>query len=142
MSISDLYSSGLHKRSLGHFANIVKIALANGFIADSEKDLLDKMAKRLEISSPEYKNILKDPDAYHTNPPVDYDRRIERLFNLTEMVCADGKAGDGQLGLLNKISIGLGFSKEHFKDVTKEAINQFMKGSDIKEFAVAIKEVN
>jgi len=142
MSISDLYSSGLHKRSLGHFANIVKLALTDGFIADGEKELLDTMAKGLEISTPEYESILKDPNAYPINPPIDYDRRIERLFNLTKMVFADGEATKDQIILLDKICVGLGFSHEKHKDITKEAVNQIMNGSDIDEFSDAIKKVN
>ena len=141
MSISDLYSSGLHKRSLGHFANIVKLALADGFIADREKVLLDKMAKSLEISAPEYENILKDPNSYPINPPIDYDRRVERLFDLTKMVFAHGEATKDQIKLLDKICIGLGFSHEKHKDITKEAVNQIMNGNDLDGFSEAIKKV-
>ena len=142
MSISDLYSSGLHKRSLGHFASIVKLVLADGFIADKEKELLDRMAMRLEISTTEYENILKDPNGYPINPPIDFDRRIERLFNLTKMVFADGEATIDQVGLLNKICVGLGFSKEKHKEITKEAVNQIMNGNEIKAFSEAIKKIN
>ena len=142
MSISDLYSSGLHKRSLGHFANIVKLALVDGFISDSEKQLLDKMAERLEISTPEYKSILKDPNAYPINPPIGYDRRIERLFNLTKMVFVDGEASENEIKLLNKICVGLGFSHEKHRRITKEAENQIMNGNDLDDFSDAIKKVN
>ena len=142
MSISDLYSSGLHKRSLGHFANIVKLALVDGFIADGEKKLLDRMAKWLEISTHEYEKIIENPNAYPINPPVDYNRRVERLFNLTKMVFADGEATTGQMELLSKICVGLGFPHEKHNDIAKEAVNQIMNDHDIDAFSEAIKKVN
>jgi hypothetical protein len=37
LEISDLYTSGQHKQEIGHFANIVKIAKADGEMPESEK---------------------------------------------------------------------------------------------------------
>lgn len=142
MAISDLYSSGLHKRSLGHFSNIVKLAQVDGFIADGEKELLDKMAKRLEITTHEYEKILENPNAYPINPPVGYKRRIERFYNLTKTVFADGEATDNQIELLKKVCIGLGFSHENYEEITKEAVNQIMNKNSLKKFSEAIKKAN
>jgi tellurite resistance protein len=41
MAISDLYTSGRHKQEIGHFANIVKIAKADGEMSEAEKELLN-----------------------------------------------------------------------------------------------------
>ena len=38
MAISDLYSSGEHKRNIGHFSDIVKLALLDGEIEKREGD--------------------------------------------------------------------------------------------------------
>ena len=61
MSISDLYSSGAHKRNIGHFADIVKLALLDGTIEQREQNLLERLAKILGISEEEYREILKNP---------------------------------------------------------------------------------
>ena len=55
MSISDLYSSGEHKRNIGHFADIVKLAILDGEIEQREENLLERLAKILGISNSEYK---------------------------------------------------------------------------------------
>lgn len=142
MSISDLYSSGVHKREIGHFANIVKLALTNSIIAIGEQTLIDEMASKLNITETEYHDILKNPDIYPIAPPLGYEDRIERLYNLAKMVFADNEATDSQIGLLNKIAIGLGFSKDHYKAVTAKAIIQIMNASSIEEFSEAIRKVN
>ena len=142
MSISDLYSSGTHKKEISHFANIVKLALLDDNIATGEQKLIDSMAKRLNITEIEYAEILKNPNDFPITVALEYNKRIERLFNLTKMVFADNKATEDQRGLLNKITIGLGFSKDHYKTVTNEAIQQMINNCTLEEFSVAIKKVN
>ncbi|MCF6278838.1 MAG: TerB family tellurite resistance protein [Flavobacteriaceae bacterium] len=142
MSISDLYSSGAHKRDLGHFANIVKLALADDIITEGEQRLLDRMARRLEISEDEYKNILKNPEKYPTNPPVDYDKRIERLYNLTKMIFVDNEVVGNEASVMRKIAIGLGFPTDNAEKVVDEAIHLTMNDNDLEGFTKAVKRVN
>lgn len=142
MSISDLYSSGAHKRDKGHFANIVKLALADEIITEGEQKLLDRMARRLQISPSEYKEILANPDKFPMNPPVSYDRRIERLFNLTKMVFVDNEVVGDEASVMRKIAVGLGFSVENAEKVVDEAIHLALNDNDLEDFTKAIKKVN
>ena len=142
MSISDLYSSGVHKREISRFANLVKLALSNNIIANEEQELIDKLAIKLNITEVEYSQILKNPNDFPIIPPVDYKNRIDHLYNLVKMVFADNEATDGQIGILNKITIGLGFSKDHYQAVTTEAVHQIMNNGTIEAFTEAIKKVN
>lgn len=50
MSISDLYSSGFRERNRDHFAAIVRVALSDGAINDSERAFIERLAKNLDIS--------------------------------------------------------------------------------------------
>lgn len=59
MSFSDLFDSEFKQRNKGHFSSIVRLALADGFFAPEEKEFLDKLAIRLEISPAEYVEILE-----------------------------------------------------------------------------------
>lgn len=142
MSISDLYSSGAHKSDIGHFANIVKLALADEIISDGEQLLIDKMANRLNISESEYKAILKNPEKYPMNPPVDYNERIERLYNLTKMIFADSEATGEEAKVLNKVVVGIGFNDDNAEIITDEAIHLVMNDNDLEDFSKAIKKVN
>ncbi len=142
MSISDLYSSGTYKKNLGHFANIVKLALADDFIAEGEQKMLDRMAKRLEILEGDYKAILENPDKYPTNPPVDYNKRIERLYNLTKMIFADNEVVGDEASIMRKIAVGLGFPTDNAEKVVDEAIHLVMNDNDLEDFTKAIKRVN
>ena len=141
MSISDLYSSGDHKKNIGHFAGIVKLAKADDIITDDEQKLLDKLAKKLGITEEEYTNILKHPENYPTVPSLSYDDRIERLFNLTAMILADHKILMEEMKLVNRVAVGLGFPNERVENITERAVHLIIKDYDLDDFTDAIKKI-
>ena len=142
MAISDLYSSGQHKQELGHFSNIVKIAKVDGKITESEKTLLIRARKNLNITLEEFDVILNNPDKYPINPPVIYEERIERLYRLTKMILADGEAKSAEVALLKKIAVGLHFSLDNADKVCDEAIKLVLNNNQLNDFIAAIKRVD
>lgn len=142
MSISDLYASGKHKQEVGHFANLVKVAIANNTISEGEQQFLNKAAKKLNISEEEYSDILKSPDKYPINPPIGYDESIERLYRLTKMVYADGHIHESQVHLLRKVATALSIPLDNVEKVCDEAIHLVMNNNDLEAFTGAIKKVN
>ena len=142
MSISDLYASGKHKQEIGHFASVVKIAKTDGVIAEGEQQLLDKAAKKLNISKTEYTEILKSPEKFPLNPPVSYDERIERLYRLTKMVFADEHVDREQVTLMQRTAVALQFPLDNVEKVCDEAIHLVINGNNLDSFTDAIKKVN
>ncbi len=142
MSISDLFDSGFQKRNQDHFAAIVRVAMSDGVITDEERAFLDRLARRLDISENDYKEILKDYNTHPINPPTSYDVRLERLFDLARMVYADNIKGDEQVILLEKLSIGLGFNADNAKYVVDKALKLVDGGVDTDTFIDEIKNMN
>lgn len=143
MSFSDLFDSGFKKRNEDHFAAIVRVAMADGVISDAEKEFLDRLARNLDISLVDYELILKDYKSHPINPPTTYDRRLERLFDLSRMVYADHIKAEEQVILLEKIAIGLGFKPENAKYVVDKALNLIEAGEDdVDAFSDAIKHMS
>ena len=58
MSFSDLFDNEFKNRNKGHFSSIVRVALSDGELTIEEKEFLDKLATRLEISTSEYEEIF------------------------------------------------------------------------------------
>ncbi|NLP57067.1 TerB family tellurite resistance protein [Lutibacter sp. B1] len=142
MTISDLYPTGLHEENIGHFATIVRLALMDGKIDSDEFILLKRLALRLDISKTEFKDILKNPTNYPENPPVSYEDRLERLYDLTKMLFVDRNPTIDKMSTMDRIAIGLGFPVEHARDVVKEAVKFFFKEPDLEDFKNKIKKVN
>jgi len=142
MSFSDLFDSGFKKRNEDHFASIVRVAMDDGIISDEERAFLDRLARNLDISEVDYKQILKDYQSHPINPPSSYDGRLERLYDLSRMVYADHIRGEKQVILLKKIGIGLGFSPNNVFYVVDKALTLVNQGVDLDTFMDEIKNMN
>jgi uncharacterized tellurite resistance protein B-like protein len=142
MSFSDLFDSGFKKRNEDHFAAIVRVAMDDGVITSDEKAFLDRLAHNLDINEVDYKSILKDYKSHPINPPLSYDLRLERLYDLTRMVYADQIKADSQVVLLTKIGVGLGFHPENVKYIVDKALTLVSNGVDLDTFTDEIKHMN
>ncbi len=142
MSFSDLFDSGFKKRNEDHFAAIVRVAMDDGVISDDEKAFLDRLAHNLDISDGDYALILKDYKSHPINPPYDYDRRLERLYDLARIVYVDHIKGDNEEILLRKISVGLGFHPENVKYIVDKALTLVSNGVDLDTFTEEMKNMN
>ncbi|NGY36372.1 TerB family tellurite resistance protein [Flavobacterium sp. XN-5] len=134
MSFSDLFDSEFKQRNKGHFSSIVRLALADGVFAPEEKEFLDKLAIRLEISSAEYEEILENPSKYPINPPYLNSMRLERLYDLARIVRVDHVLGDNQEVMLKKLSLGIGFTPENVDLVVANALLLVDKNVDSDDF--------
>ena len=141
MSISDLYSSGFRERNCDHFASIVRVALSDGIINPKEKAFLDRLAKNLDISEEEYEKILENPTVYPINPPVFYEARLERLYDIGKMVYSDHIADDEEMNLMIRLAIGLGFTPGNVEFIVKKAMYLINLGVDLETFKDEIKNM-
>jgi len=142
MSFSDLFDSGFKKRNESHFASIVRVAMADGVITDEEQQFLDRLARKLNISEGDYKSILENYQSHPINPPVSYDRRLERLYDLVRIVHTDDINGEPEIALLKKISVGLGFHAVNVKYIIDKALTLIHNGVDLETFVDDIKNMN
>lgn len=142
MSFSDLFDSGFKKRNESHFAAIVRVAMADGVITDDEKQFLNRLAQRLEIGENDYKTILKNYQSHPINPPVSYDQRLERLYDLVRMIHVDTIKGDPEMLLLKKIAVGLGFHAVNVRYIVDKALTLVDNGVDLDTFVDQIKNMN
>ncbi|MFT5216772.1 MAG: putative tellurite resistance protein B-like protein [Glaciecola sp.] len=142
MSISDLFDSGFKKRNEDHFAAIVRIAMSDGVINDAEKAFLDRLARNLNVSEHDYKEILKDYKTHPINPPLSFDSRLERLYDLSRILWADHLEGKDQVKMLRKICIGLGFKSENVKYITDKALKLVHQNIDLDTFTEEMRTMN
>lgn len=142
MGISDFNLSGEQKRNIEHFASIVRLALADDVITEGEEKLLKRLAKRFHILDDKYDDIIKNSDKYPVHTPHNYDKRIERLFDLSKMVYADKNVTGDEAKVLRRVCVGLGFPLDNVEKVADEAIHLILNDNDLEEFSKAIKYVN
>lgn len=142
MSFSDLFDNEFKNRNKSHFSAIVRVALSDGELTSEEKEFLDKLATRLDISKEEYEEILENPSKYPINPPVLYTQRLERLYDLARMVYADHILGPKQKQILTRLSLGLGFTPSNVEHIVNKALSLLVLNVDLDTFMYEMQHMN
>jgi len=139
MSFTDLYGNPEHRKNLAHFAAMATLAASDGIISTEEKSLLDRFARKLQISESEYKEVMKPGNKFPIEPPVDSEKRLERLYDLFRMIFADHMIDDEEMILLKKYAIGLGFSNEAANKVIERSVAIFSGKMDFEDYLYLVK---
>jgi len=142
MSFSDLFDSEFKSRNKSHFAAIVRVAIADGELSKEEKEFLDKLALRLEISQSEYEEILENPSKYPINPPYLHTQRLERLYDLSRMVYVDHILGPKQKEVLTKFALALGFTPGNVSYIVDKAMSLLVLHVDLDTFIYEMTHMN
>ncbi|MBE7640842.1 MULTISPECIES: TerB family tellurite resistance protein [Salegentibacter] len=125
MSFSDLFGSGEHLRNINHFASIVNLASVDGDINEKERVLLERFARKLDISEQEYKMLIKNPQEFPISAYNSVEKRLERLHDLFKIIFADHEIDHEEEALIKRYAIGLGFSNENAENIIKRSIQIF-----------------
>lgn len=141
-SFSELFDSGFKVRNKGHFSAIVRVALSDGGITDKERAFLEKLARQLEISEEDYKEIMADPTKYPINPPYLYIHRLERLYDLGLMVRLDNQLGEKQPEVLTRFALALGFTPSNVNYIVDKALTLIDRKVDLDTFLYEMQNMN
>ncbi|MEP2281238.1 TerB family tellurite resistance protein [Maribacter sp.] len=139
MSFADLYSSGEHRRNLAHFAALATLASINGEISIEEKMLLDRFAKKLDITESEYLEVLKKENKYPIDSTPSAEKRLERLYDLFRIVYSDHKLDEEERILIKKYAIGLGFTGEKADAIIERSVAIFGGKIDFDDYLYLVK---
>ncbi|WP_027077187.1 tellurite resistance TerB family protein [Maribacter antarcticus] len=139
MSFIDLYGNPEHRKNVAHFAAMVTLAASDGTISEEEKTMLDNFARKLEISEKEYKEVMNPDNKFPIEPPVNSEKRLERLYDLFRIIFADHFIDDEEMILLKKYAIGLGFSGDSAHKVIERSIAIFSGKIDFDDYLYLLK---
>jgi len=139
MSFVDLYNNGEHRTNLAHFAAMASLAAIDGEINVEEKIMIDRFARKLDISDVEYKEVMRRENKYPINPPTTSEERLERLFDLFRIIFADQNIEDEERALVRKYAIGLGYSSDKAEEVITKSIAIFSGRIDFEAYLYLLK---
>ena len=139
MAFVDLYLSGSQGRNLAHFAAIATLAAVDGAINLEEKKLLDSFAHKLNITDEEYREVMKVENKYPIDPPVSSEERLERLYDLFQMIFADSYIDDQERNLITKYAIGLGYSPKNANVIVQKSIDIFSGRINYEDYLYLLK---
>lgn len=104
--------------------------------------LLSELAKNLDIHEGEMNEVLEDPYRFPVNPPVSYDQRLERLYDIARMVYVDKIADEDEMRIMIRLGIGLGFTPANVEFIIKKAMYLLSLNVNLETFKEEIKHMN
>ncbi|HEX3009641.1 MAG TPA: hypothetical protein VHO90_18700 [Bacteroidales bacterium] len=104
----DLYHPERQKLH-SHFANLVRLAKADGILDDSEHQYLYKLGKRINMTPEEVDVFISKPLTDAFIPPFELEEKFEQLHDMIAVILADGTIDQAEKKLCRSFIIGLGF---------------------------------
>lgn len=125
MPILDLYKHREKRQNLAHFASLASLAAVDGEINPEEKAVLDRFADKLNITTQEYKEVMKKENKYPIMPYNSQEERLERLYDLFSLIFADHSIDHEEMVMLKRYALGLGFTSEQANKVIEKSVAIF-----------------
>jgi uncharacterized tellurite resistance protein B-like protein len=110
------------------------MAAIDGQINREERELLQKMADKLDIGEPLRSLILKDPSKFPLEPINSREERLERLHDLFELIYVDHAIDEDEVNLIKKYAIGLGCNPGRADEVIRKSIKIFGGKIDLEDY--------
>jgi hypothetical protein len=141
MSISEHFESHSRKQSKEHFNHLVQIALNDGVIQETEMKVLHKAGKKMGLTEPEIDNLIRNAKKGEFDTPYELSKRFEKLYEIINLISADGKIEPDEIRLARGLAISYGFNDDEIPGLLVLLINGIKNNTDEEElFKVYLKE--
>ncbi|MEG3658388.1 hypothetical protein V5097_13350 [Arenibacter palladensis] len=122
-----------------HFLRLYQMAFADDNFDILELQMLYQFADDRGIPAKELDKLLLNPVNDHASIPTDLNTKIEYLFDLSQMIIADGIITEDEKNTLKKYIKKFGFLEENIEELANYLLDFVQKGQT-KE--VLISELN
>ena len=119
-----------NRKDTSHFRQLIALAKTDGLIAESELELLYTIGARNNYKSEEIDQMLSD------NSPVDFvipsndSDRFDQIFELVQMMLADGIVDEKEIDFCINLADKLGFRKAIVGVLVRKISMNLASGAD------------
>lgn len=126
----ELFESKKTKQLKNHIRNLVALSSADGNIDESEKEILIRIGTRKGLKRNEIQRIIDNPGHISFLPATTDDERFEQIYDLVELMLADGIAEDNELHFCVEMAEKLGFRKAVVGVLIRKITLSLLEGLD------------
>jgi len=94
-----------------HLKNLVALAKVDGIISEAELEIIYKAGEKNGLKSYEIDDIIEVTEAGEIQVPTNDADRFDQIFDLVQLMLADGHVGDEEMDFCINIAEKLGFRK-------------------------------
>src|ERR1039458_7002800 len=107
-----------------HFTNLYLVAIADGTCDDAELNFLYELGTRKGLSKEQIDSIICNPHKARFIKPDSLIEAIEQLYDMGQMVCADGKIHPYEVDLCKSFSRKFDIKDELIDEVVERLIDE------------------
>lgn len=133
MGILEQFEHHEKKQAKEHFIDLVHVAMADGIIDQSERAMLKRMGGNMGFTDPEIEELIESASKTAHNPPYEFSKRFEQVYNIVKMVLADGVIDNNEMNLAACLAIKLGFSETETPQLLTFLIDGVKQGKDTED---------
>jgi hypothetical protein len=111
MDILHSTNHSMKKLNIEYFVHLVRIAMADNIIGNSEMELLHRMGKKLGFTDPEINNLIETKGRSDYIPPNELSKRFERVYDVVMMTLVDGAIDKNEMRLVRGFIVKSGFKE-------------------------------
>jgi uncharacterized tellurite resistance protein B-like protein len=109
-----------------HIKNLLALAKADGFVHEKEQKMLFKISKRYGLKERQVQELMDSNEKFTVNVPDNFHDKMNVLFDLMQMVWADGVIEKKEIEFCEALVKKFGMKK----DIVKWLIHEvFEKGT-------------
>lgn len=130
MNFTDFITHHGKRVSRDHFIHLVQVAKIDGKIDKPELDLLHNEGKKFGLTDPEIDALIKSEAHHYYQPPYSLKDKFTELFNIAEMILADGIIEEGEKRMIKRYAISAGFDDKTIEKLITLLFDGIVKGDD------------
>ena len=111
MFFSSLFESKEKKKVKSHLVNLAALANSDGSMHDKEREFLEKLAGKNGIDKEALSGLLRNTKSHQLVIPDNNSERFDQIFDLVQMMLADGILEDSEMELCQQIAVKFGIRK-------------------------------
>ncbi len=130
MNILEQFDHQDKKQDKEHFMDLIQVASADGVVDKTESEMLHRLGKKKGFTDPEIDHLIESKSSTAYNPPSDYFKRFNQIYEIVKMILADGEIDETEMRLANKLATKTGFTESEIPILLNLLVNGIKDGKD------------
>jgi len=130
MNFSDFITNQGKRVNKEHYIHLIQVSKIDGKISTSELEMLHKEGRKFGLTDPEIDKLIGSESFDNYDTPYSLKDKFDQLYNIAELILADGVITDSEKRLIKRYAITAGFRDELIDDLLNLLFEGIVKGDD------------
>jgi len=140
MSFADFITNRGKRICTDHYIHLVQASRIDGKISKEEIDILHHKGKHFGLTDPEIDKIINSEKDHHYTPRYSLKGKFEDLYNVAQIVLADGHISEAEKKILKRMSIESGFEDSKLDGIIEILLDGVKENADDEELLKKFKK--